>query len=294
MESQKSLVLELRDLARDPDHQNALMANKRCLRSLQQTLLASDDEVVLITIEIFYVCAQVPSNRTILGNVPNLTSTLYDLSTEHKNPKIRQKSNELLQEIDPQDNENYLESCLDGTDSRVSDGSRFVPTQLYIIKLRVLNVSGAEQRDRFQYDIVKMRGVVSSTMSSDLKRATIYTMREYDDENVIKKLKEKGYMVQRFEHKTRFHNHLSIDETSEKEEFELDDEKVPQERYSSIGYLQPVAERGRSLTNSSLGQYRSSAETETLSSRLARFKQEQEESKEKEKSIFSKVITWFW
>jgi len=293
MESQKSLVLELRDLARDPDHQNALMANKRCLRSLEQTLQASNDEVVLITIEIFYVCAQVPSNRSILGNVPNLTSTLYDLSTEHKNPKIRQKSNELLKEIDPQDHENYLESCLDGTDSRVSESSRFVPTQLYIIKLRVMDVHGPENRDKFQYDIVKMRGVVSASMSSDLKRVTIYTMREYDDENVINNLRKKGYKVQRFEHKTRFHNHLSIDEVSEKEEFEFDDEKVPQERYS-IGYLQPVVERGRSLTNSSLGQYRPSAETETLSSRLARFKQEQEESKEKEKSIFSKVITWFW
>lgn len=43
-----------------------------------------------------------------------------------------------------------------------------------------------------------------------------------------------------------------------------------------------------------LGRYRPDFETESLTARLNRFKQEQAESKEKEASVLSTVMNWFW
>merc|ERR1719410_1910714 len=99
--AQKKLVTQLRDLARDREHQIALMSNKECLRSLEQTLNSNEPDVVLITLETLYICALTPLNRPTLCDVPNLRSTLFFLSEEHPKPKIRAKAGQLLTEIEP-------------------------------------------------------------------------------------------------------------------------------------------------------------------------------------------------
>jgi len=291
MLKQKELVMELRKLAQHPNHQAALMENDQCLTSLQQYLITSQDiDILLITIEILHICAQTPKNRPKLGAVPNLSDTLYVLSTENQDPKVRTKASELHSEISLEDDldlDGSLELEEADTASRVSQvsqNSRYTTKQLYRVHLIVVNVKTAEQRDKFFTDAVRNPRVVSATMDSQLRNATLYTTHRDIKDELIKHLTRKGYEILS---KDVGYRYRPVLEDSEKEDIDYD-MKAP-------AYLDKADIDSRKRDYSyALGHYRPNHETETLTSRLNRFKQEQEESKEKETSLLSSVVKWFW
>lgn len=293
MLKQKELVTELRKLAQHPNHQAALMENKACLTSLQQYLVTSQDmDILLITIDILHICAQTPKNRPTLAAVSNLSDTLYVLSTESQYPNVRTKASELHAEISPED-ELELDGSLELEEaetasriSQISQNSRYTTKQLYRVHLRVGNVKTAEQRDKFSTDAVKHERVVSATMDSQLKNATLYTTKRDIEDELIKHLMRRGYEILSKDVGYRSRDRPVL-EDSEKE----DDWK----EHKSPAYLDiaDIDSRKRNYSNA-LGHYRPNIETETLTSRLNRFKQEQEESKEKEASLLSSVVKWFW
>merc|ERR1719320_1299784 len=163
MTSQKILVEQLRDLARNPDHQAALMANAECLRSLEQTLNSNEDEVVDITLDTLSICSKTDGNNATLFNVPKLTQTLYFLSTEHPKPRIRLKANRLFTDInleaESESSESYEET--ESIESSIP-GQRYVRKQLHTIAMRIGNVKTHAERERFQATAVSFDGVVSA------------------------------------------------------------------------------------------------------------------------------------
>lgn len=293
MLKQKELVTELRKLAQHPNHQSALMENKACLTSLQQYLNTSQDmDILLITIDILHICAQTPKNRPKLAAVSNLSDTLYVLSTENQYPNVRTKASELHAEICPED-DLELDGSLDLEEaetasriSQVSQNSRYTTKQLYRVNLRVANVKTAEQRDKFSTDAVKHDRVVSATMDSQLQNATLYTTKRDIEDELIKHLMRKGYEIMSKDVGYRYRDRPVL-EDSEKED-DWKERKAP--AYLDIA---DIDSRKRNYSYA-LGHYRPNLETETLTSRLNRFKQEQEESKEKEASLLSSVVKWFW
>lgn len=295
MPKQKELVLQLRELARHPSHQAALMENDACLASLQQYLGCPEVDIVLITIEILHICAQDPRNRPRLEAVNNMIEMLDMLSTEHQDPKVRAKASELLSEISPLD-EDLSDNLEDvETASRISNASqnsRFVTKQLYMVHLRIGNVRSAKQRDKFYIDAVKHDRVLSATFDSRLRNATLYTTQANNKEELIKHLTRKGYDILSNDFGFRYReSEKLVLEDNEKEDIPEDDDV----KGNGPAYLD------RSTFNASLrddtyalGRYLPSSETETLTSRLDRFKQEQEDSKEKESSVLSTIVKWFW
>jgi len=281
MASQKALVEQLRDLARNPDHRAALMANVECLRSLEQTLNSADPDVVDITLDTLSICAETDGNIATLYNVPKLKETLYFLSTEHTKPRIRLKANKLVSEInleaDSESSVSYVDS--DSTDSSFA-GQRYVRKQLHTVTIRIGNVRTHAEREKFQADAVSFDGVVSATMDTQLKRATIYTTEADIQEDLIVHLTRKGYAVLSQEHGFRY---------KEKDNFEDDQRKSPT-------YLQPMkVERNVQENPYALGRYNRISKSETLAKRLARFKLEKQEAEKKKKqSVLSTVVNWFW
>jgi len=190
----KNIVIEVKKLVTKRDHRSALMKNKDCLISLERYLHSNDYDVVLMTIEVFDLCAMEPGNRSILYNIPKLISTLSDLSTQHKCAQIREKSSKLLDEIDRGENE--LSSSTDTEDWKIEPPKmiRYVSSQPHIIKLRVSNISNVLERERFLSDATQLSVVVSATMGTDLKQATLFCTTGENAE-VVSMLRRKGYRV---------------------------------------------------------------------------------------------------
>jgi len=287
MASQKVLVEQLRELARDPDHQAALVANAECLRSLEKTLNSMDPEVVDITIDTLSICSQTFSNRAILYEVPKLRSTLYYLSTEHSKPRIRLKANQLLTEIEPEADADSTTS-FEETDSMESGftAQRYVRKQLHTVEIRIGNVKTPEQREKFQAEVVKFNGVVSATMDYQMKRATIYTTLPNIKEDLIMHLTRRGYAILSPEHGFRYKEKDNIDDYSTK----------PGQRQTPA-YLQPKQLEQNTMVDNpyALGRFNPGEKTETLANRIARFKMERAEAEKKKKqSVLSTVVNWFW
>jgi len=295
IETQKDLVIQLRDLARHPNHQAALMDNEACLTSLQQYLRCEDVDIVLITIEILHICAQTPRNRPKLVAVNNLIDMLDVHSTGHQDPKVRKKASELLHELCPEDedvSDNLEEVETASRISQASQNSRYITKQLYMVHLRIGNVRSSAQRDKFFIDAVKHERVVSATMDSQLRNAILYTTQPNIKDELIKHLTRKGYEILSKDFGFRYSERVKpLMEVSEKEDMsEEDDIKI-----GGPAYLAKDTVDARLRDDSyALGRYRPNIETETLTSRLDRFKQEQEESKEKEASVLSTIVKWFW
>jgi len=285
MTSQKVLVEQLRDLARDPDHQAALVANAECLRSLEKTLNSMDPEVVSITLDTLTICSQTFSNRAILYEVPKLRDTLYYLSTEHPKPRIRLKANQLLTEIEPEPEADSITSYEDSGSLESNFTARYVRKQLHTVEIRIGNVKTSQQREKFQADAVKFNGVVSATMDYQMKRATIYTTLPNIKEDLIVHLTRSGYAVLSPEHGFRY---------KEKDNFE--DYSLKAGQRQAPAYLQPKQEQNTMFDNPyALGRFNPGTKTETLADRLARFKKERAEAEKKKKqSVLSTVVNWFW
>jgi len=284
MASQKVLVEQLRELARDPDHQAALMANEECLRSLERTLNSTDPEVVIITLDTLTICAQTQSNRAVLYDVPKMRATLYYLSTENGRPKIRLKANQLLTEIEPEADSasSYEES--ESTDSNFTT-QRYVRKQLHTVEIRIGNVKTAAQREKFQADAVSFDGVVSATLGYQMKRATIYTTLPNIKEDLIVYLTRRGYAVLSPEHGFRYK-----EKGNDEQYWSKDDQR------QTPAYLQPKKLNGNTPVENhyALGRFMPGNKTETLANRIERFKQERKEAEKKKQSVLSTVVNWFW
>jgi len=291
----KELVLQLRELVGFPSHQAALMENDACLASLQQHLTCPEVDIVLVTIEILYICAQTPKNGPRLAAVNNMIEMLDMLSTEHQDPKVRAKASELLSEISPEDDDlsKYLEEV--ETASRISKASRksqFITKQLYMVHLRIGNVRSAAQRDKFYIDAVKHEMVLSATFDSRLRNATLYTTQANNKDELIKHLTRKGYDIlsNDFGFSYRETEKLGLEDNEKEDTPEDDDVKSNGPAYLDRKSLNSTL---RDDTYA-LGRYHPNLDTETLASRLDRFKQEQEDFKEKEASLLSNLTKWFW
>jgi len=284
MASQKALVEQLRELARDPDHQAALVANGECLRSLEKTLNSMDPEIVTITLDTLAICSQTYSNHAILYDVPKLRSTLYFLSTEHAKPKIRLKANQLLTEIEPEADSatSYEES--ESVDS-IYAGQKYVRKQLHTVDIRIGNVKTPAQREKFQADVVRFNGVVSATLDHQMKRATIYTTLPNIQEDLIVYLTRRGYEVLSPEHGFRY-----------KEKDNVEDYLAKDDQRRTPAYLQPKKLESNTMVDNpyALGRYNPGTNAETLANRISRFKKEREEAEKKKKSVLSTVVNWFW
>lgn len=284
MASQKALVEQLRELARDPDHQAALVANVECLRSLEQTLNSSDPEVVTITLDTLAICSQTYSNHAILYDVPNLRSTLYYLSTEHSKPKIRLKADQLLRDIEPEADSGSTYEESESADSSYA-GQKYIRKQLHTLDIRIGNVKTPAEREKFQSDAVKFDGVVSATLDYQMKRATIYTTIPKIKEDLIVYLTRRGYEVLSPEHGFRY-----------KEKDNVEHNLTKAGKRQSPAYLQPKKlDNNVAIDNPyALGRYNPGTQTETLANRIARFKKEREEKEKKKQSVLSTVVNWFW
>jgi len=285
MTSQKVLVEQLRELARDPDHQAALVSNAECLRSLEKTLNSMDPQVVSITLDTLTICSQTFENRAILYEVPKLRSTLYYLSTEHSKPRIRLKANQLLTEIEPEPEADSTTSYEDSGSLESNFTAKYVRKQLHTVEVRIGNVKTSQQREKFQADAVKFNGVVSATMDYQMKRATIYTTLPNIKEDLIVHLTRSGYAVLSPEHGFRY---------KEKDNFE--DYSIKAGQRQAPAYLQPKQEQNTVFDNPyALGRFNPGTKTETLADRIARFKKERAEAEKKKKqSVLSTVVNWFW
>merc|ERR1719319_420958 len=259
------------------------MANKECLRSLEQTLNSNEPDVVLITLQTLHICALTPINRPTLCEVPNLRSTLFFLSEEHPKPEIRRESGQLLNQIEPEeeysDDDDDDETVSSSHDTDITAASRFVPKQLHVCSLRIGNIRTAQQREKFQKEAVKHHAVVSATMGSQLQRATFYTTQPDIKDELIQFLTNSGYeCLDDKQEMAYFGKRNHYDETYN----------------AAPSYLAPrkanQTKGGDPSKRYSLGQWRPNSETDSLAARLAKYKAEKENAKKENtsvKSVFS-------
>jgi len=188
--TKKSLLSQLRELANNYEHQKALLKNKNCLCTLVSMLSSKDDEIVLLAIDTLYTCSKKVENRAALCEVPQLLDTLWTLSIEHSSPKVRYTSGRMVFDLDCESSSS--DSCASSVYlSSFTSRSRSC-TKLNVITLEVDNIKSGADREKFYYDAVQFSGIVSVTIRSDMRRATLYTTEPYIQDPLMNYLRCKG------------------------------------------------------------------------------------------------------
>jgi len=311
--SQKKLISQLRDLARDPDHSAALVSNAECLTSLRQTLDALDIDVVLLTLDCFSILAQIPSNRPILSGVDGLLKSIYMLQ-DNPNMKVASVAQNILDLLEPSQSDaepTSADECqsahsYQSKGSYGTNASRYVPRQLHITTLRVLNVTSAMQKENLINTAVAFQGIVSVTMDSQYKRATFYSTMPGIKHDLIKMMSKRGFQIEdedkraprgnrKSGRRRDYTHHLGASDLSSNSSYpESRDEKD-----SGPSYLDPKTYKtGGAFNSRQLGVHNSNkVKVETLAERVQRIKQERRDSEKEEtytEKFFTSVKGFFW
>jgi len=283
--SQKVLVTQLRDLARDPEHQSALVSNSECLKSLTQTLSATDMEVVIITLDTLKIVSQTPAHRKILAEVPNLITTLCFLQ-DHPNRSINNVAQEILDNVEPAGSVMSGDSGVSGGGSLRSFGSKgtnsYIPRSLHVITLKIGNIRSADQRESLVSTAVSFQGIVSVTMDSRFQRATFYSTMPDIRSDLISLLTKRGFQC--LEDDVHMYKRSMYKRSAYREPFggAISDRSsnISKEDLKGPSYLEPSNYgQGNSRYNSrQLGRY-TGGKNESLADRVKRIKEERESKK---------------
>jgi len=256
--SQREVILKLRAYAQNPKTCKEIVNNSQCLKSLVDTLNASEQETRLYAVQTLLLIARNPSHARKIAQLPGLTQklTFFQDSPNQNIAKTTQKLCQYLRPRPPQLKQRNL-------NKPVQRARRSVKSmQLQTIQLP-LKLNTKEEKSLLTQSIMKANlGVVSVVFNSE--STSFFGHHDVKRQDVINFLEAKGFSL-RPQKDTRIHEGEGSGSHSKK----------MLKRYNQ-------ASKGK---------------TETLAQRLQRQKKEREEKEAQDKQaagLLSGITGYFW
>lgn len=166
MES-RSVALQLRTLASEPENQTYMVQNPECIKGLVGLLDSSDDGVLLSTLQSFQFLSSHPLNKASLTIQPGLMGKLAGF-IDHENKEIDKFASAIL------DN---LTSVINGAAEKqeLKKVDYFKPKYLFQVPLQVPDLESERDVAKIERALLGVPGVVSVTLDRATKQAIAYT-----------------------------------------------------------------------------------------------------------------------
>lgn len=193
---QKTVALQLRTLASDPDNQTYIVREKGCMKGLMGFLDSPNDEVKIISLQALKFLSSHPSNKELLAKDTTLLGKLINFSDDD-NEHINTISNDILENLEDYINGSSTKKAAPQAEAvpKKAPVSSFKPRYLYGIPLQVEGLISKASCDRVEKQLLGTQGVVSITVEQDIGQVTVYTRAAEADivDSLVAAVKNAGF-----------------------------------------------------------------------------------------------------
>lgn len=178
----KSVALQLRKLASDPDNQVYIVNEKGCMKGLMGFLDNRDPEVICISLQALQFLSSHPLNKEPLSKVEGLLPKLVNLK-DFDEENIKKQSHAILDNLQEFVNSSKKVSSIPtkAPQSTVSQKAipGFTPTYLYNVPLQIKEKVTPLQMHVIERAVLVVKGVVSVTVNRN--ELTVYSRAQDKD-----------------------------------------------------------------------------------------------------------------